>query len=76
MLRVKVDESAAAKKYLLDVELRGIDEKNNVVIFRRTVPVTVNEIPRNLPSMGILGAVISVIAAAGFYLRMNNARIQ
>ena len=71
VLRITVDKNAAAKKYLLDVELRGIDEKNNVVIFRRTVPITVNPAARSLPSMGILGSIISIITAAGFYLRMK-----
>lgn len=71
VLRVTVDPNAASKKYLLDVELRGIDEKNNVVIFRRTVPITVNPAARSLPATGILGSIISIITAAGFYLRMK-----
>jgi hypothetical protein len=71
VLRVTVDPNAASKKYLLDVELRGIDEKNNVVIFRRTVPITVNPAARGLPATGILGSIISIITSAGFYLRMK-----
>lgn len=71
VLRVTVDPNAASKKYLLDVELRGIDEKNNVVIFRRTVPITVNPAARSLPAMGIFGSIISIIAMAGLYLRMK-----
>ena len=71
VLRVTVDPNAAAKKYLLDVELRGIDDKNNVVIFRRTVPITVNPAARSLPAMGIFGSIISIIAMAGLYRRMK-----
>ncbi len=70
VLRVTVDNNAAAKKYLLDVELRGIDEKNNVVIFRRTVPIIVNPQAQGSPlqGVGILGAVTVIGAvAAGYY---------
>ena len=69
VLRVTVDKNAAAKKYLLDVELRGIDEKNNVVIFRRTVPITVDRAAPTLPATGIFGGLIAIIGAAGYYLR-------
>ncbi len=70
VLKVTVDKNAAAKKYLLDVELRGIDEKNNVVIFRRTVPITVNqEIPSTSP-VAVLGSLVVIGAVvAGYYLK-------
>lgn len=68
VLKVVVDKNAAAKKYLLDVELRGIDEKNNVVIFSRIVPITVGTEARSLPSTGIIGGLIAIIGAAGYYL--------
>lgn len=71
VLRVTVDKNAASKKYLLDVELRGIDEKNNVVIFRRTVPIIVNPAARNLSATGVFGALMAIVGAAamGYYLR-------
>jgi len=69
VLRVTVDNNAVSKKYLLDVELRGIDEKNNVVIFRRTIPITVDPAPKGLPATGSFGAVIAIIMAAGYYQR-------
>jgi len=69
VLRVTVDKNAAAKKYLLDIELRGIDEKNNVVIFRRTVPITVDRAAPTLPATGIFGGLIAIVGAAGYYLR-------
>jgi len=71
VLRVTVDNNAAAKKYLLDVELRGIDEKNNVVIFSRTVPIIVNPATRNLPAPGIFGALMAIVGAVavGYYLK-------
>ncbi|NJD52585.1 MAG: hypothetical protein FIB07_06920 [Candidatus Methanoperedens sp.] len=71
VLRVTVDKNAAAKKYLLDVELRGIDEKNNVVIFRRTVPITVEPAAPTLPVAGIFGGLIAivVVGTAGYHLR-------
>ena len=73
VLRVTVDKNAAVKKYLLDVELRGIDEKNNVVIFRRTFPVTVNMEAQGSPLKDgvLLGGMVAVIGAvvAGYYLK-------
>jgi len=69
VLRVTVNNNAVSKKYLLDVELRGIDEKNNVVIFRRTVPITVDPAPKGLPSTGSIGALIAIVGAAGYYQR-------
>ncbi len=71
VLRVIVDKNAAAKKYLLDVELRGIDEKNNVVIFRRTVPITVDPAAPTLPVTGIFGGLIAIVVVgmAGYHLR-------
>ncbi|MDP2844768.1 MAG: hypothetical protein Q8N79_01665, partial [Candidatus Methanoperedens sp.] len=68
--KVTVDKNAAAKKYLLDVELRGIDEKNNVVIFRRTVPITVNPETQSAFPVATLG-IFAVIGAvvAGYYLK-------
>jgi hypothetical protein len=68
VLKVTVDTNAVAKKYLLDVELRGIDDKNNVVIFRRTVPITVypgTSSTSPLAAMGIFVVVGAVVA--GYY---------
>lgn len=69
VLRVTVDKNAVSKKYLIDVELRGIDEKNNVVIFRRTVPITVDPAPKGLPAAGSIVALIAVLGAAGYNRR-------
>jgi hypothetical protein len=72
VLRVTVDQNAVAKKYLLDVELRGIDEKSNVVIFRRTVPITVNQEAQGLPLPGaglLSGLAVMGAVAAGYYLK-------
>lgn len=77
VLRVTVDKKAAAKKYLLDVELRGIDDKNNVVIFRRTVPVTVDVEAQGSPlsGVGLMGGLVAVIGAiaAGYYLKRKKS---
>jgi hypothetical protein len=70
VLEVTVDKAASSKKYLLDVELRGIDEKNNVVIFRRTIPLTVNPEKKSLPAVGVFGVLL--IAAGVFaYLKLK-----
>jgi hypothetical protein len=69
VLGFTVDAKAAAKKYLVDVELRGIDESNNVVIFRRTVPITVDQAPKGSPATGSIAALIAIIGAAGYYRR-------
>lgn len=70
VLKVTVDKNAAAKKYLMDVELRGIDEKNNVVIFRRTVPIIVNPETRSTSPLALLGVLVVIVAiAAGYYLK-------
>ena len=69
VLGFTVDPKAAAKKYLVDVELRGIDESNNVVIFRRTVPITVDPAPKGSPATGTIAALIAIVGAAGYYRR-------
>ncbi|MCX9083472.1 MAG: hypothetical protein OIN87_01585 [Candidatus Methanoperedens sp.] len=76
VLRVTVDNNAVSKKYLLDVELRGIDEKNNVVIFRRTIPITVDPAPKGLPAAGGVAALIAIIGAAGYYQRKKTETIK
>ncbi|MGB8217474.1 MAG: CARDB domain-containing protein [Candidatus Methanoperedens sp.] len=68
VLKVTVDTNAVAKKYLLDVELRGIDDKNNVVIFRRTVPITVYPVTNSTPPLAAMGIFVVVGAVvAGYY---------
>ncbi len=73
VLGVTVDTNAEAKKYLLDVELRGIDEKNNVVIFSRTLPLTINPETKGSPlgSAGLLGSLVVVVGVvvASYYLK-------
>ena len=69
VLGFTVDPKAAAKKYLVDVELRGIDESNNVVIFRRTVPLTVTPAAKGSPlsSVGLLVGLVVVIGAVYYF---------
>lgn len=75
VMGMTVNTKAAAKKYLLDVELRGIDEKNNVVIFRRTVPLTIApESGSSLPSLSLLGGLVVVIGAAAAMYYFRNGR--
>jgi len=73
VLRVTVDQEAVSKKYLLDVELRCIDDDSNVLIFRRTIPVTVSPGTGGFPmaSVGLVGSMVAIIGAAGavYYLR-------
>jgi hypothetical protein len=70
VLKMTVDANAVSKKYLLDVELRGIDEKNNVVIFRRTIPITVDPAAKGAPDVGVFGTLMSIFAAAAlFYVK-------
>jgi hypothetical protein len=75
VIRMKVDNAAPAKKYLLDVELRGIDQKENVVIFRRTVPLTVAaDAGSPLKSTGLLAGAVVVLGAVGAAYYMKNGR--
>ncbi len=75
VIRMKVDSTAPAKKYLLDVELRGIDQKENVVIFRRTVPLTVAaDTGSPLKSMGLLAGAVVVLGAVGAAYYLKNGR--
>ncbi len=76
VLGFTVDPKAVAKKYILDVELRGIDESNNVVIFRRTVPLTVTPGEKSSPlsSAGILGGLVIVIGAVAVTFYFKNGR--
>ncbi|MCX9026158.1 MAG: hypothetical protein OIN85_08710 [Candidatus Methanoperedens sp.] len=68
VLKVTVDANAVAKKYLLDVELRGIDDKNNVVIFRRTVPITVYPGTSSTSPLAMMGIFVVVgTVVAGYY---------
>jgi hypothetical protein len=65
VLRFTVDATAVDKTYLVDTELRGIDETNEVVIFDRTVPLTVNPAAKGSPlaSAGLIGSLVIVIGA-------------
>ena len=74
-VRFIVDKNAIAKKYLLDVELRGIDKNDNVLIFRRTVPLTTNEETKNLPlkTFGLMGGFL-VIGSVGAVHYLRNGR--
>jgi len=69
VLGFTVASTATDKKYLLDVELRGIDESNNVVIFRRTVPLTVTPAAKGsqLSFAVILGGFVVVIGAVYYF---------
>lgn len=70
VIRFTVDTKAPAKKYLIDVELRGIDEKENVMIFRRTVPLSVSMETGGFP-LKFVGLIIAIlgIAGAAYYMR-------
>lgn len=75
VIRVSVDDAAAAKKYLLDVELRGIDKKENVMIFSRAVPLTVTPEEKGSPfkSAGLFGGLF-VAGAVGAVYYLKNRR--
>lgn len=79
VIRLEVDGVAAAKKYLLDVELRGIDQKENVVVFRRTVPLAVAaESGSPLESMGLLLGAVAVLGSIGgavYYLKREKKNL-
>ncbi len=72
-----VDTKAAAKKYLLDVELRGIDEANNVVIFSRTLPLTVNPETKGSPlaSASVVGGLVVVGAVVARHYLKNKRNL-
>jgi len=75
VIRLEVEDAAAAKKYLVDVELRGIDQKENVVVFRRTVPLTVAaESGSPLKSMGLLLGAVALIGGVGAAYYFKNGR--
>jgi hypothetical protein len=70
-----VDANAAQKKYLLDVELRGIDEANNVVIFSRTLPLTVIPGAKSSPlNAGMLAGLVVVGAVVASYYLKNGRK--
>ena len=73
-LKFTVEDNAVPKKYLIDVELRGIDDKDNVVIFRRTIQVDIQKSSGAFPlkTLGILGGLVALIGVAGSaYYRKN-----
>lgn len=72
VIRLTVESSAVAKKYLMDVEIRAIDQKENVMIFRRTVPLTVIYETKGLPTAGIMGILV-VIGAAAYFRRRSGS---
>ncbi len=76
-IRFTVDRNAVAKKYLLDVELRGIDKNGNVMIFRRTVPLTINEEAKSslLKTFGLMAGFFTISAVGTvYYLRNGNRK--
>lgn len=73
-IRFTIENSAVAKKYLLDVELRGIDEKENVLIFRRTIPITVNPGTGSFPPGGLGTGLVAFIGLVAVTLYMKNGR--
>ncbi|VVB89933.1 Uncharacterised protein [uncultured archaeon] len=77
VLGMTIDAKAADKKYLLDVELRGIDESNNVVIFSRTLPLTVNPAKKDTYSNLVIpiGVVVIGIVAGVYYLKNGKRKI-
>ncbi|RZN13995.1 MAG: hypothetical protein EF812_06570 [Methanosarcinales archaeon] len=63
LIRVQVKEDAPPKKYLFDVELRGVEtNKDTVVLFSRTAPLVV--CPAKESSTSLLLPIISTITAA------------
>ncbi|MCZ7356087.1 MAG: hypothetical protein O8C66_07030 [Candidatus Methanoperedens sp.] len=76
VLRFTVDGTAVAKTYLVDTELRGIDETNEVVIFSRTLPLTVVPGPKSSPlsSAGMLvGFVVIGAVVATYYVKSKKS---
>ncbi|MDP3103953.1 MAG: CARDB domain-containing protein [Candidatus Methanoperedens sp.] len=73
VIRLTVESAAVAKKYLLDVEIRAIDQKENVMIFRRTVPLTVDAEKKGLPSASVLGILVVIRAAVYFRRRSGSS---
>jgi len=64
LIRLKTKEDAAAKKYLIDVELRGVEtNKDTIVIFSHTTPLRVHPKEKTLPLLPI-GAVVIVLGGA------------
>lgn len=70
MLEFAVDEAATAKKYLLDVEIRSIQE-DNVLLDQKVVPITVEEKSKRVGLLTgtILDSIIGLIIGAlvGFF---------
>lgn len=66
LIRLKVKEDAAAKKYLIDVELRGVETNTDrVVIFSRTAPLRVYPKEKVIPVLPIGAVVVALGGAAG-----------
>ncbi len=76
VLKMKVDGKAAAKKYLIDMELRGIDDKDNVLIFERTIPITLNPETGGSPfkTVGMLGGLVVIGSVGAVYYLKNRRR--
>lgn len=73
-LHLNVRDNAAIKKHLLDVELRGIDNSENVVIFRRTIPLTVQNNEQGFSAGIALGAAVLGIGAFGTLIFLRKGR--
>lgn len=72
IIRMNIDSGTPAKKHLLDVELRGIDQNDNVLIFRRIIPLEVQEGPKDaaLSNFGFAAVLmVAGIIGGAFYFR-------
>lgn len=74
VIKLTVDSDAAPKKYLLDVELRGIDQKENVVRFSRTVPLTVVAETGSSLNAGLLGVLVVILGIIGVVFYLKNGK--
>ncbi len=76
VLRFTVDGTAVEKTYLVDTELRGIDETNEVVIFERTLPLVVNQQTQGSPiaPVGVVGGLVVVVGAVVARQYLKNKR--
>ncbi len=74
VLRLEIREDAAPKTYQLDTELRGIDDKENVLVFERSTPLTLypKEKTSKLPATAAAALIALLgLAIAAIYYNSN-----
>jgi hypothetical protein len=74
LIHLYVKPEAAAKKYLIDVELRGVESNTDTVtIFQRTAPLRIYPKEKSLPLLPA-AAILLILGGAGAYHLRRRAK--